>query len=118
MAPTVLNVSFRWKGMAGNVVGEILYRKEPKRQYRLFGIISFELYYFELWMLAALGQHPVSRAGVKIPCNQFGSYVPVGYPGNMPSSVVICSIPCAPPASIPEAGGCAYADFLYESMRD
>ena len=118
MAPTVLNVSFRWKGMAGNVVGEILYRKEPKRQVRLFGIISFVLYYFELWILAELGHHPVSRAGVDLPCNQFGSYVPVGYPGNMPSSVVICSIPFAPPASIPEAGGCAYADFLYESMSD
>ena len=118
MARTVLNVSFRGKGMVGNVGGEILSRKEPKRQVRLFGIISFVLDYFELRMLAESGHHPVSRAGVDIPCNQFGSYVPGGYPGNMPSSVVICSIPFVPPASIPEEVGCAYADFLYESMRD
>jgi len=104
MAPTVLHVSCRGQGIAGNGGGEILSRKEPKRQVRLFGIISFVLDYFERWMLAASGHHPVSYAGVDLPCNQFGSYVPVGYPGNMPSSVVICSIPFAPPASIPEEG--------------
>ena|SRR5215469_14567235 len=102
MAPPVLNVSFRGKGMAGKVGGEILSRKEPKRQVCLFGIISFVLYYFELWIVAESGNHPVSRAGVDIPCNQFGSCVPVGYPGNMPSSLAIFSIPFAPPASIPE----------------